>query len=298
MKIDLVISLFDGIACGLTALKRAGIEVGEYHAFEIDKHAIKIAKKNHPEIIHHGSVVDFDFKQFKGADLLIGGSPCQDLSVAGKQKGLIKGERSKLFFEYVRAKEEIQPKNFLLENVAMKKEYEAAISKLMGCYPVLINSALVSAQNRNRLYWCNWKVRQPKDKGINANNICDNGYAAQIKDNGFNKKQVMLTNKFPCLTAVYNSICGYGRPCVAFNVNINKKLLYTIKSHVRKINVNEAERLQTVDDNYTESASNTQRYKMLGNGWTVDVVAHIFKELYFPKENQENCNPIYQRELF
>ena len=140
-----VISLFDGMACGLTALKRAGIKVTEYHAFEIDKYAIQIAKKNHPEIIHHGSIVAADFTQFKDVDLLIGGSPCQGFSFAGNQLAF-DDPRSKLFFEFIRAKNEMKPKHFLLENVRMKKEHLDVISDLMRVQPVLINSSLVSAQ--------------------------------------------------------------------------------------------------------------------------------------------------------
>lgn len=163
-----VVSCFDGIACGYEAIERAGLKIRNYWAFEIDKYAIQIALKNHPDIVEMGSVEGADFKQFQGkTDLLIGGSPCQNLSIAGNGTGL-KGEKSKLFFEFVRALEQIKPKYFLFENVAsMTKNNKDKITKLLGVEPIMINSALVSAQNRKRLYWTNIPIEgQPEDKGI------------------------------------------------------------------------------------------------------------------------------------
>lgn len=298
----IVVSLFDGMACGLTALKRAGIKVSEYHAFEIDKYAIQIAKKNHPEIIHHGSVVDFPFFIFRGADLLIGGSPCQGFSFAGKQLAF-DDPRSKLFFEYVRAKEEIKPKKFLLENVKMKKEYLDVITGLLGVEPVLINSALVSAQNRQRYYWCDWIVEQPEDKNILLRDIIEAG--------------VIDRDKSLTIVARYIGIKGSqnnGQTCIAVaergrrlneqgvrddkNGVIHRRYepasdgksfcLSTVQKDnylaedliIRKLTPIECERLQTLPDNYTEGVSNTQRYKMLGNGWTVDVITHLFERYY------------------
>ena len=166
MKPLKVLSLFDGIGTGLYALKKARIPVEEYVAYEIDKNAIKIAKKNHPEIIEMGDIIGADFTQYKEFDLLIGGFCCQSFSVAGKQLGF-KDSRGQLFFEYLRALKEVQPKYFLAENVAMKKEFEDAISDMIGYKPILINSSLVSAQNRKRNYWTNIPgVTQPEDKGI------------------------------------------------------------------------------------------------------------------------------------
>jgi site-specific DNA-cytosine methylase len=160
-----VLSLFDGIACGLTALKRANIKVDRYVAFEIDKYAISIAKKNHPEIEECGDVAGADFTQFRGFDFVIGGSPCQGFSFAGKQLNF-NDPRSGLFFEFVHAVREVRPKHFLLENVVMKKEYEAVISNALGVEPIMINSALVSAQNRKRLYWSDIPIVQPADHGV------------------------------------------------------------------------------------------------------------------------------------
>ncbi|RTL03541.1 DNA (cytosine-5-)-methyltransferase [Candidatus Dependentiae bacterium] len=168
-----VVSLFDGIACTLQALKQLNLNIKEYHAFEIDKYAMKIAKKHHPEIIYHGEI-DFltDFTEFKDIDLLVGGSPCQGFSYAGKKLNF-NDPRSELFFEYARALKEIKPKHFLLENVKMKKAHSDVITSYLGVEPVKINSSLLSAQNRLRNYWCNWKVYQPKDKGIILEDIID-----------------------------------------------------------------------------------------------------------------------------
>lgn len=161
-----VLSLFDGISCGKVALERAGIHIDEYVAYEIDKGAIQISKKNYPEIIQRGDVTKTDFTEFKGFDLVMGGSPCQGFSIAGKKLNF-EDPRSKLFFEFKRAIDEVKPKYFLLENVKMKKEYENIISEYLGVQPIEINSSLVSAQNRKRLYWTNIPgVQQPEDRGI------------------------------------------------------------------------------------------------------------------------------------
>lgn len=166
-----VLSLFDGISCGKVALERAGIQVEEYVAYEIDKSAIQISKKNYPEIVQRGDVTKADFTEFKGFDLVMGGSPCQGFSTAGKQLNF-EDPRSKLFFEFKRAIDEVKPKYFLLENVKMKKEYENIISEYLGVEPIEINSSLVSAQNRKRLYWTNIPgVQRPEDRGIMLKDI-------------------------------------------------------------------------------------------------------------------------------
>lgn len=165
MKIN-VLSLFDGISCGAVALERAGFEINNYYAYEIDKYAIKISKKNYPKIKRFGDVTKEDFTKYKGKiDILIGGAPCQNLSSAGNKKGL-KGKQSKLFFDYVRALKEANPKWFLLENNAtMTKKNQEIITGILGVEPVYINSNLVSAQDRKRLYWTNIPgIKQPKDK--------------------------------------------------------------------------------------------------------------------------------------
>ena len=175
-----VLSLFDGISCGQLALQRAGIPVEIYYASEIEKNAIKVTQKNFPNTVQLGDVTKIDFRQFAGEiDLIIGGSPCQDLSVAGNRKGLA-GERSGLFYKFIEAIETIKPKYYMLENnYGMPPEAYEEISQLMGCYPIMIDSALVSAQRRKRFYWFNWgkkkydlfgfptcDIPQPNDKGI------------------------------------------------------------------------------------------------------------------------------------
>jgi len=273
-----VVSLFDGMACGLTALKRAGIKVSEYHAFEMDKHAIQIAKKNHPEIIHHGIITaDTDFKQFADIGLLIGVSPCQGFSFAGKQLNF-NDPRSSLFFEFVRAKKEIQPRNFLLENVKMKKEYLDIISEKMGVDPILINSSLVSAQNRNRYYWCDWETNLPEDKNIQAIDIIVKEDKSVNTDGWYKwwnrKAEYQLNKKYSCfINEEKKGLCMVARQISNWNGNLVKH-----NKGIRFISPIEAERLQNLPDNYTDGVAKGHRYKMLGNGWTIDVITDLFKQ--------------------
>ena len=296
-----VLSLFDGMACGLTALKRAGIKVEKYYAYENDKYAIQVAMKNHPEIIQCGEVNFMtDFTQFLDVDLVIAGSPCQGFSYAGKRLNFT-DERSQLFFEYVRAVKEIAPKYFMLENVKMKQEWQDIISSYLGVEPVLINSALVSAQNRNRLYWCNWKVEQPEDKGIMLKDIIEHGVVDRDKSycvdanywKGGNLKQYFeksrrqlvfklghIGNSDSQSSRVYSTE-GKSVPLMGNAGGGGAKTgLYVMEDLIiRKLTPLECERLQTLPENYTEGVSNTQRYRMLGNGWTVEVISHIFKQM-------------------
>lgn len=169
-----VLSLFDGISCGMVALERAGIKVEEYVAYEIDENAIKVSNANYLNIKQMGDVTTADFTKYKGFDLLIGGSPCQDLCSMGSREGL-KGGKSKLFFEFLRAKNEMNPKYFLLENNAsMSKENCELISKYMGCEPVMIDSADFSAQHRKRLYWTNIPIAKWNKQHITINDILCN----------------------------------------------------------------------------------------------------------------------------
>ena len=273
-----VLSLFDGISCGMVALKKCGFDIESYDAYEIEKSAIEISKKNYPEIKQHGSVVGADFTQYRGYDLLIGGSPCQGFTTAGK--GLnFDDPRSALFFEFVRALKESNPKYFLLENVKMKKEHEKVISECLGVEPILINSNLVSAQNRQRLYWTNIpNVIQPKDRGILLKDIIE-------PDKG----------SYPLSTAHLNAFLksypswkespleGKSKPILASYYKQPPHCPY-VKSEVtesgyRRLTPVECERLQNLPDNYTEGVSTCARYKALGNGWTVDVIAHILKNI-------------------
>ena len=254
-----VLSLFDGISCGRVALQRANIPVAKYYASEIDKYAIEIAQKNFPNTIQLGNVKEIDFTKFVGKiDLLIGGSPCQDLSIAGKHKGL-KGERSGLLFNYIQALNIIKPKYFLLENNAsMSKENKDKITELMGVEPMLINSALFSAQNRKRLYWTNIQIQEIIDKKIILQDILEFGTTPRKKS-----KTVR---------------------CGGSGSSWGNKHEWDMPNPERRYTTIELERLQTLPDNYTNcGVSETQRRKTIGNGWTVDVISHIFS--FIPKED-------------
>ena len=301
-----VLSLFDGMSCGRIALDRAGIKVDNYFASEIDKYAIQVTQKNYPNTIQIGDVTKIKGVELPKIDILIGGSPCQGFSFAGRQLNF-EDPRSKLFFEFVRLLKECSPKYFLLENVKMKKEYESVITQSLGVEPININSKLVSGQNRNRLYWTNIpNVLQPEDKGILLRDVIeynvDKKYFYSEKAIGYldrNKINKRFANysdkeKAGCLTAVFSK----GLP---YNVYVDKEKSYCLTSNyanmacvnynkgqgqivfdnntIRRLTPTECERLQTVPRDYTLGVSDSQRYKMLGNGWTVDVIAHIFKNL-------------------
>lgn len=275
-----VLSLFDGMSCGQLALTRLGIKVDNYFASEIDQHAIKVATSNFPDTKELGSVTEISGQDLPKIDLLIGGSPCQGFSFAGDQLNF-DDERSKLFFEYVRLLEECKPKYFLLENVKMKKEYQDVISELLGVQPIEINSRLVSAQNRPRLYWTNIpNVGQPNDKNIVVKDI--------LLDDELVEDKFKLSEK----AIDYMSRLRNGKPRWEFHTNklegkaacltanMYKGVPYgVVKEKMRRLTPIECERLQTVPDNYTAFVSNTQRYKMLGNGWTVDVITDILKNM-------------------
>lgn len=394
-----VLSLCDGIACGYEALIRGGHSVDKYFASEIDKYAIQVSLKNHPDIIQLGDINNIDFKQFEGKiDLLMGGTPCQGFSVAGKQLNF-NDPRSALFFKFVEALRIVKPKYFLFENVRMKKEWQDIISDFLGVEPILIDSALVSAQSRKRLYWTNiGQIGQPEDKGIllkdivhentdvfvtneksyaidahynngalsdylkrgrrqhvfeklqeyivpfdktlkildkevergkvgyfgkdsqanrvyyihnKAVTLCGDagGGAAKmgqylfgaintlrgnnnggIRYNG-EKAPTMSSSKwehnnflcFGCLTPDRTNKRQNGRRFnkgyKAYTLTAQDKHGVLVGGYIRKLSPIECERLQTLPDNYTEGVSNAQRYKMLGNGWTVDVIVHILKGL-------------------
>lgn len=379
-----VLSLFDGMSCGQQALERVGIEVENYYASEIDKYAIQVTMANYPNTIQLGSVVNVDGYKLPKIDLLIGGSPCQSFSFAGKQKGMstkdeqeiltlehylqLKAEQyefegqSYLFWEFMRLLNECKPKYFLLENVEMGEKWEKVLSKAIGVNGIHINSALVSAQNRKRIYWTNIgmipgglfgdlesNIQQPKDKGIllkdilqdnpNAKYYCSNtminrinrtnnsekclnindkslclksSYYKQGRDNqyipvdekyylseklingflahnkrhieeknqtGFNWKPSDGNKKSACLRA-NAALCPTDNTVIVHNTmpHSNDRALFD-GSRIRRLTPIECERLQTVADNYTNYVSDSQRYKMLGNGWTIDVIAHIFSYL-------------------
>jgi DNA (cytosine-5)-methyltransferase 3A len=341
-----ILSLFDGISCARVALERAEIPVELYWAVEIDKYATQISQKNYPDIIRTSDVKNFIGE--KGSfDLIIGGSPCQDLSIAKKNRKGLSGERSGLFWEYVRILNEVKPKYFILENVnSMPKEAKELITKTLGVEPIMINAALVSAQNRKRLFWTNIpNVTQPEDRGILLKDILEENVGQKyntgmdftkrfdytIHQKPYDKKGQALRatdykgthnmirigqiNKGGQGDRIYSpngksvglSALGGGRGAKTGLYAVASRTYPRIKNGeprskqieirkdeksnaltsvtgdsmimentiIRKLTPIECERLQSLPDNYTEGVSNSQRYKMLGNAFNVDVVAHI-----------------------
>ena len=370
-----ILSLFDGMRCGQQALERAGFKVDNYFASEIDKYAIQVTMANYPNTIQLGSVVNVDGYSLPKIDLLIGGSPCQSFSFAGKRKGMatkceteiltlehyleLKEQgfefegQSYLFWEYMRLLNECKPTYFLLENVEMGEKWEKVLSKAIGVNGIHINSSLVSAQNRKRIYWTNIGlesaglfgdmesiIKQPKDKGILLKDILESavdekyflsdnekgtgfGYVPKNEDDKGNSlranaalaptdNMLIVHNTMPrssttgkggtgplsradsktyCLdTGNTNAVeitaimlgrsASWGMPenGGGKSYTLCKEQPHGIKSNsrIRRLTPLECERLQTVKDGYTNHVSDSQRYKMLGNGWTVDVIAHIF----------------------
>tara|TARA_B110000208_G_scaffold74473_1_gene95775 strand:+ start:591 stop:1403 length:813 start_codon:yes stop_codon:yes gene_type:complete len=267
-----VLSLFDGMSCGQIALNKLGIKYDNYFASEIDKYAIQVTQKNYPNTKQIGDVTKIKYSANHKIDLMYGGSPCQSFSVAGDGSGF--DGKSKLFWEFVRVLKEVKPTYFLLENVIMKKEWEQVITDALGVQPIEIVSDKFVPQKRRRLYWTNIpNIKQPKQVNYNVNDFFDgDGFpsSCDIKRN-FKKKKVFNT-----LTATYyRGIRGSSRPAVS----TKEGFLDDDRGAHRMLTPNECEALQTVPKNYTDCVSKTQRYKMLGNGWTVDVIAHIFKNI-------------------
>lgn len=274
-----VLSLFDGMSCGQLALKKAGIPYNTYFASEIDKYAIKVTQENFPETVQLGEITQITGEDLPQIDLLIGGSPCQGFSFAGKKLNF-EDPRSKLFFEYVRLLKECKPKYFLLENVKMKQEYQDVISEALGVSPVLIDSALLTAQHRERLYWTNIpNIQQPEDKGIILKDILESVVDDKYLLSEKRINRVLHGKKF----GASNKICDLdGKTSTllaAMGMGGGNEPKIPWNGTYRKITPLECERLQTVPDNYTNHVANSHRYKMLGNGWTVDVVAHILKNM-------------------
>lgn len=276
-----VLSLFDGISGGQVALERAGIKVNNYFASEIDNHAISVTQCNYPKTQQLGSVTGIRGENLPRIDLLIGGSPCQGFSLAGKQLNF-EDPRSKLFFEYVRVLRELRKSNpdilFLLENVHMKKECRDIISEQLGVQPIFINSRVLSAQNRPRIYWTNIPVETiVNDSPLVIGDILEKdviGFELSekrkkiIESGVFKQTGKIFTEKDKCCTLTAGMGMGGG---VVPKIQVNNIIRYLTPL--------ECERLQTLPDNYTSTISKTQRYKAIGNGWTINVISHIFKRL-------------------
>lgn len=289
-----VLSLFDGISCGRVAMERAGIPVAQYYASEILSDAIKIAHKNYPDTVDLGDITKISNETMDALpkiDLLIGGSPCQDLSVykfdRGERTGL-NGEKSGLFYHYLRILKYIKPRFFLLENVPMLKQWEDTISDLLGVKPILINSSLVCAADRKRLYWTNIPgVSQPEDKGIVLADIVQSAdevpqkywYDKPFTYNGDDEKvQCTLQMKgHRHMKEVYNLKGKCATLTTCNGGNLQKKVYQD--GRCRKLTPLEYERLQTLPEGYTEGICDTARYSAIGNGWTVDVIAHILRHI-------------------
>jgi len=255
-----ILSVFDGIAVGRLALDRAGIEVGTYYASEIDKDCIKVATSNFPGIIQVGDVTKLSASDLPQIDLLLGGSPCQGLSRSGKQLGF-DDPRSNLFFEFVRLLGELKPKYFLLENSRMKKEFTNVITSYLGVEPIAIDSALVSAQNRFRLYWTNIQgVCAPADRGLTLRDVIGDYDGINVYPRGKNKGGLCwYKGKSPCITSS--------------NWQSN---FHIVRGGVKeKFSVEQCEQLQTLPIGYTAGVWDTRRYRLIGNSWTVAVIQHL-----------------------
>jgi DNA (cytosine-5)-methyltransferase 3A len=279
-----VLSLFDGMSCGQQALERAGIKVDKYFASEIKSHAIKVTQYNYPNTMQLGNVLDIKGSNLPNIDLLIGGSPCQDFSLVNKERKGLQGKKSGLFYEYLRLLKECKPKYFLLENVAMDEFSYNTISHLLGTFPVNINSQLVSAQFRQRSYWTNigpeyfdmfgmryCKILQPINKKITFQSILENGYTDRLKARCIlDSESRPLASK----TKLYRRYNKLGFINIVFD---NSEFKYN--ENIRILTQTELERLQTVKDGYTKILKRNDAACLLGDGWTIDVIAHIFKYL-------------------
>lgn len=285
----IVLSLFDGMSCGQIALKKIGIKADKYFASEIKKHAIKVTQENYPETIQLGDVTKLKTDNLPKVNLLIGGSPCQDFSRGNSKRLGLKGDKSSLFYHYIRIYEELRKINpnlkFFLENVVMPKSDEAMFNEYFNMQPLRINSSLVSAQLRDRLYWTNIGkfssdlfgmkeslISQPKDKKIKLQDVLDDGwYCDRLKS-----RALLESDSRPLTTPekMWHRYNSTGFTTIKFkspDLDWRKGISY--------LNQNELERLQNVPEGYTKSLTRNQAACLLGDGWTVDVVAHIFKEI-------------------
>lgn len=296
-----VLSLFDGISCGRVALERIGIRPEAYYASEIDKHAIKVSNSNWDDITRVGDVTLLNPEDFSDVDLLIGGSPCQGFSAAGKQLNF-EDPRSALFFEYVRLLRAIKPKHFVLENVKMKREWEQVITEYMGVEPLRINSNCFSAQNRERLYWCSGNPSPPNSCVLdNVGSILEEPISGAKPIELYPPRDPVSTSKISGCVFVGGlekptRVRG-GRPAGTISSFSDRLKVYSFRGKspclttkgvvniqlpdetVRQLSVREWCKLQTLPPDYCSAVSNSQAYKALGNGWTVDVIAFLLKQM-------------------
>jgi DNA-cytosine methyltransferase len=309
MKIK-VLSLFDGISCGQVALERVGITVEKYFASEICDYSIKIAKKNYPNTIEIGDIRNINVNDYQDIDIIIGGSPCQSFSFAGTMSGMVTKDKidittleqylelkdkgfnfegySYLFWEYVRVLNGVKPKYFLLENVKMAEKWKIIITDALGVEPILINSELVSAQSRERLYWTNIpNITQPKDKHIYIDDIVQNDIThtylpkTRLDYSNYDKSKVDKSIFKNTSTQIGNSkkfgnaVRSNGKAFTLRRINPNG--IIDENYNIREFTPIEVERLQTLSDNYTQinGIKRKERYEVCGNGWTVDVISHI-----------------------
>ena len=285
-----VLSLFDGMSCGQIALNKLGIKVDNYFASEIDKYAIKVTKHNYPNTKHIGDVTKVKGIDLPKIDLLIGGSPCQGFSIAGNKLNF-DDDRSKLFFEFVRLKNELNPKYFLLENVKMKDEIANAIDELIGVKRVFIDSRDFTGHIRKRYYWTNLPIEEIKSREIKISDIIDDEPFDKDMDFFLNRTPYAPTESYDGIKTinpkdnngkqtwqrgrVYDVNGNCPTICASlFDLNITKD-----HKTYRKLTINECEKLQGVPKDYTKAVPKGERGKMLGNGWTVDVISHIFKNI-------------------
>jgi len=296
-----VLSLFDGMSCGQIALNTAGIKYDKYFASEIKSHAIEVTQLNYPNTIQVGDVTKLNSNNLPKIDLLIGGSPCQDFSQANKMQRGLDGDKSGLFWEYVRLLKDLKPKYFLLENVKMKKEWQDIISEELGCQPIFINSEVLSPQLRSRLYWTNIpNIQKPDSSNVKLNDILEHGYSDRDKARALleSDSRPLSTPIKMChryfntgfTTLIFKSKEHYSEVKKHFDNYFNGKsakeidllssgMDLSIYEGVRYMNNRERESCQTVPEGYTDSLTKNDAACLLGDGWTVDVIAHIFNGL-------------------
>jgi DNA-cytosine methyltransferase len=285
-----ILSLFDGMSCGQIALNKLGIKYDKYYAAEIDNHSISVTMNNFPNTIQLGDVCNIKSSDLPKIDLIMGGSPCQSFSNAGNGTGF--NGKSGLFWEYHRILNEINPKYFLLENVVMKKEWQDVISKALNTNPILINSKYFVPQNRPRLYWTNIPISDVPNNSFCINDILDSEVDFKYYLSELQKSKLDLNYKWSENEIIrhkagkhqqdniyrYDGIMG----CLAASHNGAARHLtktYLSNGDLRRLTENEVEKLQGIPIDYTKHVSSSKRYEMIGNGWTIDVIAHILKQI-------------------